>query len=384
MVFLYDQQVPVLFGAGAIDLLGEKIAEMGCKKVLCVYDGGVKAAGINQKAETSLKKAGLAFVIFDRVSPEPPTSLIDEGGVFAKANDIDCVVGIGGGSSMDAAKAVALLLCHEPPISQYLTLPPMMLEASVPIVLVPTTSGTGSEATQVSVLSNEEQNAKMALFVKSDLAIVDPELSHTVPPQVTASTGLDALSHAVEAITAKKRNPRSELLAQAAIQKIAKYLPIAYKDGNNKEAREQLSLASNWAGIAFADTDVHFGHSVADGISAEFHTPHGINCAWATPATIELVAPVVPEKVKIIGAAMGAAYDGSEDPAALGKKAADAVRELMKAVDIQSMAEMGFSREAALNAADGAMESGLRFNCPVEVTPEIAGQVMGNIFDNYR
>ena len=222
MIFEYDQLTPVVFGAGAIDSLGERVKAYGCKKVLCVYDGGVKAAKISERAEASLKAAGVDFVSFDKISADPATTLVDEAGALARKEQVDGVIGVGGGSSMDAAKGAALLMSHDSPIAQYLTLPPTMLKSSVPIFLVPTTAGTGSEVTQVAVLSDNERDLKLAVFVRSTLAIVDPELTLTVPAHVTATTGMDAFTHASEAITAKKWDPRSELLACAAIEKITK------------------------------------------------------------------------------------------------------------------------------------------------------------------
>ena len=383
-MFEYNQLVPVMFGAGAIKELANKVSELGCKKVMCVFDSGVKASGIGEKALAILKNAGVNYIVFDKITADPPTDIMDEGGALARAEGVDCVVGIGGGSSMDAAKAIALLLTHDSPISQHLTLPPTFLKSSVPIILVPTTAGTGSECTQVCVLSDVQRNLKLAIFVRSTLAIVDPELTLTVPPSVTANTGLDAFSHAAESVTAKKWNPRSELLALAAIEKITKYLPVAFDDGSNLEARTQLALASNWAGIAFADTDVHFGHSMADGLSCMFHTPHGMNCAWATPETLVLVSSVVPEKVKLIGEAMGAEFDGSETPEQIGEITADLIRSLMKRVKLKSPKDFGFTREQVESAYETAFASGMRFNCPVEITPEIAKETMVKIYDNYQ
>jgi alcohol dehydrogenase class IV len=280
MIFQYNQLVPVIFGAGAISQLGEQVKALGCKKVMCVYDGGVKAAGIGSKAESSLKAAGVDFVVFDKISADPPSAIIDEASALARAEKVDGLVGVGGGSSMDSSKAIALMTDRPGSIRDYLQGPPLSLKSSLPIVLVPTTSGTGSECTQVCVITHEEQNAKLAVFVRSSLAIVDPELVKTLPPSGTASTGLDAFAHAAESVTCKNWNPRSELLALTAIAKIKKYLPVACKDGSDMEARTEMCLASNWAGIAFADTDVHVGHCVADSFSVGFHTPHGLNCAW--------------------------------------------------------------------------------------------------------
>ena len=151
----YLQAAPVLFGEGAIAQLGEQVKKLGCKKVMCVFDAGVKAAGISAKAEESLKAAGLDYIVFDEVAADPPDSVLDKAGQIGKDAGIDCVVGIGGGSSMDTAKAVSILQKHPAPITQYLNLegPPFTVDGGVPVILVPTSAGTGSEVTQMCIVS---------------------------------------------------------------------------------------------------------------------------------------------------------------------------------------------------------------------------------------
>ena len=386
MSFQYNQLVPVVFGNGAIRELGQKVKDLGCKKVLCVYDSGVKVAGIAPKAEESLRNAGVEYVVFDKITADPTDILVNECGALAKAEGVDGVVAVGGGSSMDCGKAAALLLNHDAPIQRYFTAPPSFLECSVPVILVPTTAGTGSEVTQVCVITQTPENYKPSIFMRSTLAIVDPELTHTVPPSVTANTGLDAFTHASEAITAKGRNPRSELLAKAAIKKIAKYLPIAVRDGKNAEARYELCLAANWAGIAFADTDCHLGHNMADGISNAFHTPHGMNCVWVSPELMNACANVVPREVSVVGEALGVQFTGQETPEEIGAKTAEAIRSLMHSVGLKSPKELGFDRDTFINCYKVAMEIdlGLRLNCPFEATPEIVKDLYTKIYDNYQ
>lgn len=389
MSVTYNQLNPVVFGNGAIKELGERVKALGCTKVMCVYDSGVLAAGIAPKAEASLKEAGIDYIVFDKVCSDPTDVLVNEAGALALENKVDGVVAIGGGSSMDLAKAASLLLTLPAPIEQYFTAPPSFYEAPVPIVLVPTTSGTGSEVTQVAVITYSKDHSKPSVFTRSALAIVDPELTYTVPSGVTANTGLDAFTHAAESITAKGRNPRSELLAVAAIEKIAKYLPIAVEDGKNVEARYQLSLAANWAGIAFADTDCHLGHTMADGISSTFHSPHGYNCIMVDPELMAACAPIIPEEVKTVGKATGAEFTGDETPEEIGKKTADAIRALMKKCGIKHPREYGMEREQFINCAKMAAEIdfGLRLNCVLDVVGENREAVIADIYaktyDNY-
>ncbi len=385
MITEYRQLVPVVFGEGAITRLGEKVKELGCKKVMCVYDQGIKAAGIAEKAENSLKAAGVDYVVFDKIMADPTDQLVNECGALAKAEGVDGFVGVGGGSSMDCAKTASLLLNHPAPIEQYFTAPPSFMEASVPVILVPTTSGTGSEVTQVCVITRSSDHSKPSIFMLSSLAIVDPELTWTAPATVTAHTGMDAFSHAAEAITANGRNPYSEVLAVGALRKITRYLPVAMKDGFNREARYHIALASNWAGIAFSNTIVHLGHVMADGISAAFHTPHGMNCSWVIPEVLRLCAQAVPDKVQIVGEAIGVSFAGGETPEEIGGAVASAVKAFVRSIGIKSPKEMGLDREQFLNCCDLAsrIDLDLRLNTPVEPTKEVIRTVYERVYDGY-
>ncbi len=385
MVYEYNQLVPVLFGDGAFDLLGEKVKELGCKKVICVYDGGVKAAGIAPRAEASLKAAGIEFVVFDQIEPDPDDTIVDECGRIALEAGVDGFVAVGGGSSMDCAKGAALLMDHPGPINQYFTAPPSFIHCSVPVILVPTTAGSGSECTQVTVITDSRDHSKPSIFMNSALAIVDPTLTLTVPPLVTANTGLDAFTHAAESITAVQRHPRAELLAVAALQKIKKYLPIAYADGSNLEARTELCLAANWAGISFAESSVHLGHNLADGISATFHTPHAYNCIMVNPELMNKCAEVVPDKVRVVGEAIGVQFTGKETDEEIGKMTADAIRDLMRSVDVKHPREYGMDRERFIDCHKMAMEIdlGLRMSCPFEPTHENIAEIYAKTYDNY-
>ncbi len=386
-IFEYAQTPPVIFGVGAIKKLDEEINKLGCKKILCVFDDGVKKAGISGQVEKVLQDADIEYLVFDNVMADPPDTMLDEMGLAAREAEIDCVVGIGGGSSMDTAKAISILQKHDFPIRQHLNTdgPPFTLAGGVPVILVPTSSGTGSEVTRMCIVSYVDINAKIPIFTSGTLAIVDPELSKSAPAGVTANTGLDAFAHAAEAITANNGNPYSEVLAIEAIKRIAKYLPVAYADGNNIEARTEMSLAANWAGIAFSITDVHIGHASADSIAANYHTPHGLNCAWVTPSVLQLVATKVPEKVKLIGEALGVDLSGNETPEEIGKKTADACRNLMKRVGVKSLEECEFDRNVIVSkGAAYTANHPLRFNCPVEIDEAAASYILSSAYDDYK
>lgn len=384
MIHQYSQPSTVLFGCGAISVLGEKIKELGCKKAMCVFDTGTEKAGIAQKAIDSIKAAGIGVVAFNGVVPDPTVDVVDAGGDLAKAEGVDCLVGIGGGSSMDTAKAISVLLTMPGKAKDYILAQPIYIDTKTPVILVPTTAGTGSEITRVAVISRPDVNGKWSVFVNTNYAVVDPELTLTLPKSQTASTGLDALAHAMEAMTGTNWNPHSDLVGEAAVKKIAKYLTVAYHEPSNLEARTEMSLAANFAGLAFNDPITHVGHAAADALSCRFHTAHGYNCAIALAPAMKLVAPVVPEKMRVIAAAMGVPLKGTETGEELGTLVADAIRRLMRDVEIKSLKDMGFKREDVLALVPDVVSSHLSSYCPVQVTDEVARALLAEMYDSYQ
>ena len=380
----YSQPSTVIFGCGAINILGDKVKELGGTKALCVFDAGVEKAGIAEKAFESLKAAGIGYASYNGVIPDPPDSVVDAGADIAKAEKVDCVVGIGGGGSMDTAKAISVLLTKPGKAADYILANPIFVDTKTPVILVPTTAGTGSEVTSVAVISRPDENAKWSVFVNINYAIVDPELTLTLPKGQTASTGLDALSHAMEAITSLNWNPHSDLVGEAAIKKIANNLATAYNEPDNIDARSEMMLAANFAGLAFNDPITHVGHAAADAFSCHFHTPHGYNCAVALPSTMALVAPVMPEKMRVIAAAMGAELTGGESGKELGELVADKIRELMRAIELKSLKAMGYSREEVVSFVPDVVSNHLSSFCPVKITEDVARKLLEDIYDSYQ
>lgn len=385
MIYEYSMQAPVVFGLGAAAKVGVKLKELGCTCALCICDEGVKKAGILDTITSYLKTAGIEVIVFDGVLPDPPNSMIDKVGVLVRECGADCVVGIGGGSSMDTAKAAAMLYKNPGSINNYLNFdgPPAFWEGGLPVVLLPTTAGTGSEATPIFVVSHMESNTKIVVLTGVTLAIVDPELCRSAPAGVTANGGLDAMAHAAEAVTAKGWNPYSELLGFGAIKRIARNLPVACQNGNDMAARSELSLAANWAGSAFALTNLHAGHAVADSISSIYHTPHGLNCAWALPATMEFCAETVPDKVRLVGEAMGITFNGGESNTETGRMTGDAIRRLMRECGILTFKAAGLDRDKVLAGADSLLANGLIYNCPSQINGESATRLLAMVYDGY-
>lgn len=385
MISTYTQVCPVVFGVGAINKIGEKAKELGCSKALCIYDQGVKMTGIAERIIKLINDAGVKTAIYEEVVADPTNEDVDKAGQVARDNKVDLIIGIGGGSSLDTAKCAATLNDNPLLITHYWSSLNRQFERKTPMILVPTSSGTGSEVTMIAAVVDLKTHTKEAIERPASLAIVDPELTLSVPQHVTAATGLDALSHAIECYTTNCTNPRSDVLALESINLVMNNLELAYKNGNDLEARTNLSVASNFAGIAFGDASVHFGHAVAHEMGGVFRMPHGVACAITVPEVIMYCANVIPERTIKIARALGVELPDKVTGIQAGEMAAAKVRKLMKAVGIKSLKEQGISREDAIACAKGALEKNWFVICAIEeITEEVMAELMGNMYDNYQ
>lgn len=384
-IFQYRQMAPVTFGCGAIKLLGEQAAELGCKKIIIVTDKGVRASGAVEKALESLKKAGIDSVIFDGVISDPPMEIVNEAGLLARAENVDGVIGIGGGSSMDTAKGVGIMLEHPGDIYPHIQEKPLYLcTKNQKIILVPTTAGTGSEVTHVAVISNKQVNEKWSVFCDPTIAIIDPELTVTLPKNETVSTGLDAFAHAAEALTSSIAHEHSDVLATAAMQRIGKWLEIAWREPDNLEARTEMLLAANMAGVAFDNTMCHTGHSIGDALSCRYHTSHGVSCSLALPATMELVGPAVPDRIRTVCELLNIKLSGKESGEKMGRMAAEEICNMMRRMELASLKQRGAKREDVIALAPKVLASHLTDFSPVKVTEEVSIKLMERVYDLYQ
>ena len=379
----YSVKAPVLYGVGAIHQLGEKVKSFGAKKPMLICDPNL-APETYEKAIASVKAAGLDYVMFDRTKRDAPIEVIDECGEIALREKADCLVGIGGGSTLDTAKATSILLSHPGPIKQYILAQPVQMDVNVPIILVPTTAGTGSETTKVAVVNRTDLNMKWSVFVTISLAIIDPELTLSLPPYETADTGLDALSHAIEGLTSNHPHPLSHAAGLDAVRKITRYLTKAYHDGSDLTARIQMAEAAYLAGICFDDPLTHIGHATADGMSINFHTPHGLGCALALPEVCAICGEPLPEVMLEIAEAMELPLSGKETGKELGEMCAAKCREIMRETKLPSLKELGHTREEMLTVANETETSHLSDFCPVKVTREVAEKFALDVYDNYQ
>lgn len=377
----YSQLCPIIYGEGTISLLGEEVKKLGCTKIMIVSGKTIAKSEVYAKCKKSLLSAGVELIEFNEVTPEPPDYIIDQGGEIAKAEKIDGIVAVGGGSSMDAAKAINILVNNPPPINQYFGNP--FYKPGVPVVMVVTTAGTGSESTSVAVITDTVNNVKNSVIGAASLGILDPEATVSVSQETTAHTGMDAFAHAAEAITAKFPNPKSELLASDAIKRIMRYLPIAVKDGANIEARGNLLLASNFAGIAFNDALVHLGHAIAHSLGAKFHITHGVACALALPEVMKYAAGIDDSKVKIVGESMGISFSGNENSEKIGEIVAEAIRKFIKKLEIRSLRELGISKKNLIETSDMIFKDPCYNFVPKNLSKDEVVKILENMYENY-
>jgi alcohol dehydrogenase len=388
MVSYHKQVAPFLFGAGAVAKLDGKLKEMGATKAFICTDKGVIGAGVLDKATASLKENGFPFVVFDGCLPDAPDTSFLAAAKMARDEKIDVIVAVGGGSNLDTAKCVSTLIDKEKTLAEIMGPPgpPIPQKPDVKLVLIPTTSGTGSEETFAAVMSDTSTGLKFGVFITdANLSIIDPELTLGLPPALTASTGMDAIAHSIEAFTTiSMKNPVSDQRALAALRLAVKWLPIAVKDGGNPEARTNMSLACTLAGMAFNDSMNNFGHGIAHAFGAKSHLAHGLACALAEPAAVESFAEAIPGIIREIGEALGADIPASATPKESGNAVGSALRGLMKEIGIPSFEQLGFSREDVIGHKEAVLAEFQTLLAPIKVTPEIAETVLASMYDDYR
>ncbi len=309
--FTVTQPTQIHFGNGTINQLGQTVNDFGGTNVLLVVDPGLKNSGLVETITALLTAASLQYTVYDKIDPEPGLKLADNGCELAKANGCDCVVGVGGGSAMDVAKAIAILITNGGKAVDYIGLGNIK-KPGVPKIMVPTSSGTGAEVTFTAVFINEETGSKAGMNgdpLYPDAAILDPMLTISLPPQVTAYTGIDALTHALEAYTSTQAHVISEMYSLEAVKLISENLPQAYANGDNIEARSAMLMGSLLGGKALATAGVGLVHAMAYPMGGMFGVPHGLANAVLLPYVVQFNLIGDMEKFADLAAVMGEITD---------------------------------------------------------------------------
>jgi alcohol dehydrogenase class IV len=356
-------------GGGALNELPAVLGRAGIARPLVVSDPFMRSSGLLDRLTGLLDKAGIGWGAFADTVPDPTTTVIEAGTAILKEGGFDGLVALGGGSPIDTAKAMAILAANGGKLRDY-KVPNPIPKDGVPLIAIPTTAGTGSEVTRFTVVTDVETDEKMLIAgpgIAPLAAIVDFELTLTAPLRLTADTGIDALTHAIEAYVSRKANPFSDGMALAAMRLIAKNLRVVCAEPQNRAAREAMMLGATQAGMAFSNASVALVHGMSRPIGAFFHVPHGLSNAMLLPEITAFSAPAALARYADCARAMGLASVEEGDQAAVGRLI-EGLRDLNRDLDVPSPARYGIERaryEALMPVmAEQALASGSPGNNP--------------------
>ncbi len=363
------------FGPGAREVLPQEIKRLGLNKAFVATDKDLLKFGVADKVLKVLEGAGIPYVVFSDIKPNPTVSNVNAGVKAFAESGADFILAIGGGSSIDTSKAIGIIT-NNPEFADVVSLEGVAptKKKSVPIIALPTTAGTAAEVTINYVITDEVNEKKMVCVDPNDIpaiAIVDAELMYTLPKSLTASTGLDALTHAIEGLITKGAWEMSDMFEIKAIEMIARYLETAVNEPNNAEARNGMAVAQYIAGMAFSNVGLGVVHGMAHPLGAIFDVPHGVANALLLPTIMEFNAPAALDKYVDIAKAMNVYKDGMNKEEAAAA-ACDAVRQLSIRVGIpQHLSEIGIKEEDLPKLAKSAFADVCTPGNPREVTEEI-------------
>lgn len=383
MAIQFTLPVRTVLGEKALESSEEAVRELG-RKAFLVTGKIVTEMGIVSILTDCLNKWGIAYEIFHDITGEPTDEMIEAGVKNYLESGCDFIIAIGGGSPLDSAKAIAAMTVLEGNIADYMG---VEIKGNFPpMVLIPTTAGTGSETTKFTIITDTKRGVKMLLRgddLLPRLAVIDPAFTLTSPKSITAATGMDALTHAVESYTSRKANTLTDLYALSAVKRIFTYLPIAYEDGTNKKAREEMAIAAFEAGVCINNASVTIVHGMSRPIGALFHVPHGISNAMLITECLSYAASGCYDKFANMASVIGVADEKSDDK----EKAEaffEALRKLCRKCEIPTLLEYGIKKEEFEAMTDkmaaDAMASGSPSNTIKEITKEDILKIYGRLF----
>lgn len=374
----------IVSGQNALEDAKGHLKKLGSKALIVTDEVMVKLKNTDAVVK-ALEDIGVSCCIFSGISGEPTDAMITEGLTVYNEEHCDFLIALGGGSPIDSMKAIAALSANGGSISDYMgktiegTLPPM--------AAIPTTAGTGSEATQFTIITDTKKDIKMLLkgaVLMPDVAIIDPRFTMTAPKKITAATGLDALTHAMEAYTSRKNQPLSDVFALSAVKRIFTWLPKAFVEGSDLKAREEMSLAALEAGIAFNNASVTLVHGMSRPIGALFHVPHGISNAMLLKECFQFALDGAYDRFAVMGREIGCAAESDSDEAA-AKAFLNAVIGICKELEIPTLSQYGIDRERFFAVIDkmagDAMASGSPSNTRKEMTKEDVMEIYRRLWD---
>ena len=369
----------IVHGPGSMSQLGELVRELGVTRPMLVTDGGVVAAGLADQALRSLENA----ILFDEVRPNPDIELVGRGTARYRQEGCDGLVALGGGSSMDTAKAIGVEVAHGGSIVEYEYDHTPITRRIPPLIAVPTTSGTGSEVTLWAVITDHARRIKFNVggtpLIGAHIALLDPRLTLGLPPRVTAATGMDAIAHGVECYTCDYHQPFNDAVALAAIETAARWLPVAYRDGSSLEARTQMAHAALLGGMAYGTESAGAAHAMSQSAGGVHDCPHGDLTARVLGPVCEFNAPADPERYARVAQAFGVTTAGLE-PLDAAMAGVEALYRLTEEVDVPTMEQLGFSKDEIPMLARIAFEDPQTVGNPRQVTVRDYEEIYRNAF----
>lgn len=373
----------ILFGVGAVEKIGAEAQLLKGKKVLVITDSGVIQAGLLEGVEKSLQAANIPFALFDGVEPDPRIEVVEKSVEKAKKEGIDLIIGLGGGSSLDIAKVTSIMITNSGKIDGFFGID-LVPNPGIPVILVPTTAGTGSEVTPIAILSDTKEKLKKGIVSPTlfpEVAIVDPKLTIGLPPSVTAFTGMDALTHAIEAYASINATDLTDLFALRAMDLCSKNLRMAYAHGENLAARSNMMEGSLLAGIAFANAGVGAVHAFAYPLGGEFHLAHGLTNTLMLPYIMRYNILGCPHKFAQMAKAFGekveglSELDGAETAVKFVERLSDDIRVPRRLRDV------GVPENAIPRLAEAAMKvTRLLANNPRKIALEDAVAIYNSAY----
>ncbi len=378
---MFELRLPekIIFGRNSVDRVGAEACEYGDRALLVTGRSAMREAGVIDKVTDSLKGSGFQDIhLYDQVEHDPSTETVDRGALMAREAQVEVVIGIGGGSALDAAKAIACMVKNEGPVAEYQA-GKKIERPGVPFIAMPTTAGTGAEITKNAVLTNREKKLKQSIrspYMIAKAAIVDPLLTVTMPPNVTAATGMDALTQAIEAYVTIPSNPVTDTLALRSISLISQNIVRAFNDGSDLEARENMALGSLMSAMAFANSSLGAVHGLAHPIGAFFHAPHGVICALLLPHVMAYNLPVRIPKYARITEALGQDTAKARSEEAAARMSVEAVRELISQLQMpEQLRDLGIHQDDIASIAGAARGSSLNNN-PRPTSPQSLQEIL--------
>ncbi len=374
-LLVYSFPRRIVFGLNSVEKIDDEVKALNGKNILLIADPVIAKTDSVGKIKERLEAAKISFLLFDKVEPEPPLGLAEDVAELARERKVDAVLAVGGGSTMDMGKVAALSITNPDRIESYFGMN-LVKFRSRPLICVPTTSGSGSEVTQFAVLKvGEKKRSIISRNIVPESVILDPALTASMPPRITANSGIDALSHAVEAVLSMDASPLTDALAFQAINLIARNIRTAYQNGSSMDARSAMHLAATISGIAFTNARLVIGHSISQTFAPMYNVPHGQSCAMALPYAMEFYLSTTPERLALVAIAMDESAIRLEAKEA-AMEAVRIVRKLVEDLDIPlSLKEIGVPEEKLSMLAELCVKDWPRPNSPRPLTKEAVLEV---------